>query len=194
MKRIALLFSIVIGLSSFTTLHTDHYTVDKKKSKIAWTGSKLAEKHTGGIFLKEGTFSINHGKIVKANFTMDMNTITCSDIENKEWNEKLVSHLKNEDFFDVEKHPTSSFQLVRATQISDFGYEVLGTLTIKGITKPITTKIEIHQKDDFKIVVGELIFDRTNYDIKYGSGKFYEDLGDRMIHDKVSIQFELLAQ
>ena len=92
----------VICLFSFTT-HTNNVKANKANSTVIWTGSKPTGFHTGNVTLKEGYLSFDHGRLVGGNFTIDMKTITCTDLEPEKGGNKLVNHLNNEDFFDVEK-------------------------------------------------------------------------------------------
>jgi hypothetical protein len=44
------------------------------------------------------------------------------------------------------------------------------------------------------VAIGETEIDRTKYDIRYGSGKFFEDLGDKMIYDTFTVKFKVGAK
>ncbi len=71
-------------------------------------------------------------------------------------------------------------------------YTLTGNLTIKGIKKPVSLKAKaIGKKDAVANIVADLEFDRTEFDIRYGSGKFFTDLGDKMISDKVQVKVNL---
>jgi polyisoprenoid-binding protein YceI len=60
------------------------------------------------------------------------------------------AHLKSADFFDAEKFPTLSFESSRFVKVGSNEYEVLGNLTLKGITKEIRLKAEFGGiMDDF---------------------------------------------
>ncbi|MGA7523595.1 MAG: YceI family protein [Acidobacteriaceae bacterium] len=56
--------------------------------------------------------------------------------------EKLDAHLKNEDFFDVEKFPTMTFKSTNIQSVGDQDYEVTGDLTIHGLTKSVTLNVD----------------------------------------------------
>ena len=55
--------------------------------------------------------------------------------------DKLDAHLKNEDFFDVEKFPTLTFKSTSIRSTGDHDYEVTGDLTIRGVTKSVTLSV-----------------------------------------------------
>ena len=84
MKKLVLLLTITIGLFSFKSAHTDHFNIDTKKSNVKWVGSKITgSSHEGNISISEGNISVNHGNMVKAEFVVDMSTISCTDLEGK---------------------------------------------------------------------------------------------------------------
>lgn len=192
MKKIAFLFALAIGLSSFTTLHTDHFKIDTKKSNVKWVGSKITgSSHEGNISITEGTISVNHGNMVNADFVVDLNTITCTDL-GTEKAAYLVEHLKDEDFFDVKNHPQARLKLSKAFKTTN-GYNIIANLTIKEKTHPVVFDIKWEQRGTTAIVSGVLTFDRTKYDITYGSGSFFDDLGDKAINDEVTLEFQIMA-
>ena len=192
MKRLFGICIVLISLSSMTLKHQDHYSVDNKKSKITWTGEKVTGKHTGNISISKGIISIDHGNIAAASFEVDMNTITNDDIESEKYNKKLVDHLNSADFFDIEKYPVASFKMLKATQTTK-AHIVKGELTIKDKVHPVTATLNLEQNETGLVVRGEMVFDRTKFGIVYKSGNFFESLGDKMIHDEVKLQFEIIA-
>ena len=194
MKHFTLLITLFLGayLTSFS--HTDTLKTDIKKSNLKWVGSKISgSHHSGNISFKEGIIAINHGTLVYANFIVDMNSITCTDITNQKKAGYLVEHLKNEDFFDVTNHPQALLSLIRATN-TDNGSNILAQLTIKGISKPVTFDANIQQRGNSVLISGKLNFDRTKYEIKYGSGSFFDDLGDKAINDEIELEFRIIAE
>lgn len=169
------------------------YKVDVAGSSIKWTAYKVTGKHFGKISLKSGSLEVSGKKLSKASFEADMTTLTVEDISG-EWADKLKGHLMSDDFFSVEKHKTAKFVSTKiVSNGKPNGFSITGDLTIKGITKPITfdatTKIE-----GGKVVGTSAIkVDRTNYDIKYGSGKFFQGLGDKAIYDEFDLEVSLVA-
>lgn len=162
----------------------------KADQVIKWEGYKPAGKHDGTIAIKEGKISVKDGKVESGNFVFDMATITVLDIPaDDEYNEKLRSHLMNDHFFDVEKNPTASFAISKVE-----GSNVTGDLTIKGITKPVTFVMEVAKAgENVKITAPDIQIDRTDFDIKYKSKKFFENLKDKFIDDNFKISFEVEA-
>lgn len=192
MKKIAFLITLAIGFSSFTGVHTDHFKVDTQKSSIKWIGSKITgSSHEGNISIKEGSISVNHSNMVNAEFVVDLSTITCTDL-GKEKADYLVGHLKNEDFFDVENHPYAYLKLAKGSK-TESGYNIIANLTIKKKTHPVVFDLKWTERGTHAIISGVLKFDRTKYDITYGSGSFFDDLGDKAINDEIVLEFEIMA-
>jgi polyisoprenoid-binding protein YceI len=167
--------------------------VNPAKSELTWVGKKVTGEHTGKIALKEGTITMDGAKLTGGKFVADLNSITCTDLTDKEYNDKLIGHLKSDDFFSVAKHPNATFVVTKATPKSAGVYDVTGDLTIKGITKPATFPVTVKTTAAGTEATGKLVVDRSKYDIKYNSKSFFENLGDKMINDDFTIDVKLVA-
>ena len=108
-------------------------------------------------------------------------------------NDKLVGHLKSDDFFGVETHPTATFVLKSAEKKSGNEYTVKGDLTIKGITKSIEFPATVKVSGNTLEASAEVVIDRSKFDVKYGSGSFFDGLGDKMIYDDFTLDISLVA-
>lgn len=154
-----------------------------QKSQLKWTGKKVTGEHWGYIQLKSGEIELKDGRINSGTFIINMATLTCEDLEPGEWHDKLVGHLKSEDFFNVANYKEAILEITNSTPFKNDKAKVNGKLTIKGITHPISfDAVKTDNGYAAKVVV-----DRTKYDIKYGSGKFFEGLGDKMIYDEFTL-------
>ncbi len=167
--------------------------VNTAKSEMTWLGKKVAGEHTGKISLKEGTLILDGTKLTGGKFVADLNSMTCTDIADKEYNGKLIGHLKSDDFFGVEKHPTATFVVTKVASKGAGVYDVTGNLTIKGITKPATFPATVKATATGAEATGKLVVDRSKYDIKYNSKSFFDNLGDKMINDDFTIDVKLVA-
>ena len=172
--------------------HIERVRVDNQKSTIKWIGSKIAESHEGLISIQNGVLLIDHGTLVGGDITIDMSSIQTTDMSDK-YNKKLDSHLKNEDFFDVEKHPISSIKITKATKKEANNYQIVADLTIKGITHSITFDAEVNIRKIAFFAKAKIKIDRTKWDIKYNSGNFFKDLGDKVILDEIEFEINLLS-
>jgi polyisoprenoid-binding protein YceI len=186
LKTLAVLLTIAF---STTALTAQTKPVSAAKSTIKWVGKKVTGQHEGTIKLKDGAFFMKDGKIVRGKFNVDMTSIEVTDLKAGEGKEKLEGHLKADDFFGSEKFATASMNFKTITPKPNNVYTVVADLTIKGITKPVT--FDLNVKDN--TATAKVVVDRTKYDIKYGSGSFFDNLGDKAISDNfdltVSLQF-----
>lgn len=185
LKLSVLVAIIAISSASFA----QDLTVNAAKSSLKWTGKKVTGEHTGFINLKEGKFTVKSNKITSGTFVIDMTTITNTDLTDAEWNQKLVGHLKSDDFFGVEKFPTSTLVITESTPFKNGESTAKGKLTIKGITNPVSFVV----KQDGKTYSSTLIVDRSLYDVRYGSGKFFENLGDKTIYDEFTLEVKIVV-
>ena len=194
MKKIFLsaVLSIFTLFAFSNSPHIDRVRVDNQKSTIKWIGSKIAESHEGLISIQNGVLLINHGTLVGGDITIDMSSIQTTDMSDK-YNKKLDSHLKNEDFFDVEKHPISVLKITKATKTEANNYQIVADLTIKGITHSITFDAEVNIRKVAFFAKAKIKIDRTKWGIKYNSGNFFKDLGDKVILDEIEFEINLLS-
>ena len=185
MKKLTLLaVALVMSLGVFA----QDVTFSAEKSQLKWTGKKVVGEHWGYINLKSGAITLKDNKITTGKFVIDMASITVKDLEAGEWNDKLVGHLKNDDFFAVDKFKEAVLVITESSVFKGKESTVTGKLTIKDQTHPITFKA-IQTADGY---TAKIAVDRTKYDIKYGSGKFFSSLGDNMIEDEFILDVKLV--
>jgi polyisoprenoid-binding protein YceI len=169
------------------------FKVDVSASTVKWTGYKVTGKHFGKVKIKSGSLEMSKTKLVKAAFEMDMSSLTVEDIEGK-MADNLKGHLMSDDFFSVEKNPTASFTSTKITAKDKAGnFSITGNLVIKGISKPITFDANVKPEAGKVMGMAKIKVDRTNYDIKFRSGKFFTDLGDKAIYDDFELEINLVA-
>ncbi|MEN2401533.1 YceI family protein [Flavobacterium sp. MC2016-06] len=160
--------------------------IDVKASTIKWVGKKVTGEHSGTVNFKDGAVVLKGKKLVGGSFTVDMTSVTSTDLTG-EYQGKLNGHLKADDFFGTDKFPTAKLVIKTIGEKSANVYTATADLTIKGITKPVTFDITVAGNTAttaFKV-------DRTKYDIKYGSGSFFEGLGDKTISDEFELTVAL---
>ncbi|MBS1516505.1 MAG: YceI family protein [Bacteroidetes bacterium] len=165
--------------------------ISKSDSRLEWTAEKVTGKHNGTVDITGGELFIDKNKITGGNFNIDFSTIKVLDIEDSESNAKLTNHLKSDDFFSVEKYPLGNFDITGLKNVSGNKYEITGNMTIKGIKKQITFPAEIEITDGKISAKADFNIDRTLWDIKFRSGKFFENLGDKLISDEFNIKLNI---
>lgn len=176
-------------LGSVTAFAQQKLTADAGKTTLNWLGEKVTGQHTGTIILKDGWINWNDNKIVSGEFTIDMTTIRDAD-----GSERLEGHLKSDDFFGIDKYPASKLVITGSDSFEKGTATVKGTLTIKGITHPIEFKATKMNKEDGTWFFANIVVDRTKYNIRYGSGSFFDNLGDKVIYDEFKLKVNLLVK
>ena len=188
MKRLLLLF-ILTGLFFLNSEAQEKYTADTEKSQLQWLGEKVTGQHTGTIRLQSGWLTWKDNQIVSGEFNIDM-----ASLEDSEDNTKLEGHLKSDDFFGVAKFPTSKLVISGSTPFEKGTATAKGTLTIKNITKPVEFKAAMQKKDEGLWFFTNIIVDRSQYDVRFGSGSFFDNLGDKTIYDEFKLKISLLVK
>ncbi|MFC3417399.1 YceI family protein [Algoriphagus hitonicola] len=192
MKIIAALIFIASTIFPIWELATPA-TVIISESQVRWEASKVTGNHWGYVPIKNAELDYSDEKITGGTFDMDMVNLTVEDLTDPKSNGNLTNHLKSDDFFSVEKFNTSTFEITEAKTSNGTDYTISGVLTIKGISHPASFPAKVTVAGTTITAVGALTFDRTDYDIKFRSGNFFENLGDQMIYDEVKLDVKLVA-
>ncbi len=175
------------------------YEVDTKTTELRWVGKKVTGQHNGTIRAKSGQILVKDGAVTGGNVVIDMPSIAVSDLTGDS-NGKLTGHLKSDDFFSVDKHPTAEYVITGVRPIlnaKEGGSNsiVSGNLTIKGATHPLEFEAAIQMQGDTATAKASGVkIDRTLYNIRYGSGKFFENLGNKAIEDTFTLDFDIAAK
>ena len=189
MKAFLLSSLVLFNTSAFSQQHV----FSSSDSKITWEGTKvIGGGHQGTLDMKTGFIEFKDKKPVKAQVIVNMLSIKNTDLEDPKWNKKLVGHLNSDDFFSTSKHPEAKILVTSFQQKQKGHFDLNGTLTIKGISKPVQFSGQMIEKNNVvSTFTATLEIDRTEFNVRYGSGKFFEDLGDKMISDTIKIDVEL---
>ena len=158
-------------------------TLNTLESSLKWEGKKITGSgHNGSLTFLDSEVKLEDGNIKSGVFTVDMTTLTCDDLTANQGKAKLEGHLKSDDFFSVEK-----FNKATLTILSVENSNATGVLTIKDISHPIEFKLT-KNKDTYS---ADLVFDRSKYNVKYASGNFFKNLGDKLILDEIELTAQL---
>jgi len=189
----ALILTVAFVGMSFTVVNVETYRVDTAQSQLTWKAYKVTGEHQGTINLKSGNLQFQDGKLTGGSFIIDMTSINNTDMEGK-MKAKLEGHLKSADFFDVENHPTASFVITKAISRGTPGdYKIVGNLTIKNNTKEIKFLAKVNEEGEKLVADADITVDRADFDVRYGSGSFFDNLGDRTIYDEFDVHVKLVA-
>lgn len=164
LTNISLNMLVVLVFLAFPSLIMANTPIDIQKSQIEWLGKKVTGQHDGTLKLESGQVEI-----------------------------------QDDDFFGVDKYPRAVFEISKAMPLKKVtaeapNYEISGDLTIKGITHVVQFQARVDIQKQQSRARGDIIVDRTLYGIKYKSGKFFEDIGDRAIYDDFTISFDVMTQ
>lgn len=186
MKMKKTLFTLITFFVTQITFAQEK-NIDVNSSTIKWTGKEITTKtHYGLLKFKNGRLNVKDGVINGGSFVVDMASLENQDLSggSKDYLEK---HLRSEDFFGVEQHPTASLTIKSAKKAKEGHQKVNGTLTIKGITHPISFDMIITDEG----ATANLVFDRSKYQVKFRSSTFFDDLGDKLIYDDIELKVNL---
>lgn len=169
------------------------FRVDNQKSKLVWVGKKVTGEHSGTVPFSNGTLIWANNRLKGGSFEINVKELTVTDITDASYNTKLVEHLKNDDFFAVDKFPKASFSISSVTPKGGDSYEILGKLTIKGITHEVKFPAEVKAEKGQLTAKANIPVDRTKYNIKFRSTNFFENLGDKAIDNDFRLDVNLVA-
>ncbi|MFN0032891.1 MAG: YceI family protein [Flavobacteriales bacterium] len=169
------------------------YMVTPGKSKVVWRGEKATGKtHKGTIDVKEGKIELSNSVLQGGSISLDMTTLKVTD-EDAGTTSKLEQHLKSADFFDVAKHSTAKFEITKVSAVNYNTFTAEGNLSIKGISKKATANIVMNAQEGYTTFGGSISFDRAEFDVRFGSDNFFQNLGDDLIKDQIVLTFDLVA-
>ena len=169
-------------------------------STVAWRGFKtyVQSEHLGTVNVQEGAFEVADGKLVGGTITIDMNSITCTDLEDEGKRGYLEGHLKSQDFFFVDSFPTAVFEIVEVLDPSEATKysTVTGNLTLRGTTNSITFPADVVVGEEgVKFMAPTFSIDRTLWGAKFHdrddatiAGSLKDDLIDHSIELTIKVK------
>jgi polyisoprenoid-binding protein YceI len=183
MKNLFFFFLTILSVSVFA----QSKAVNVAASGIEWKGYKVTGSHAGTMKIKSGSLAFTTDKLTGGSFEIDMASLAVTDIQGK-MAENLAGHLKADDFFGTAKFPTAKLMIKKVASRGKVGeYKVTADLTIKGITK----EIRFDANAAAGMATAAIKIDRTDFDVKYNSGSFFDNLGDKTIYDEFDVNVKL---
>lgn len=173
-----------------------NFIFDATQSSVKWTGSKkiiVDYFDSGNINIKSGNINFTDGSIFAGEIVFDMNSITTATTGKGDGQDNLTRHLKSADFFEVETYPEARYVVNSSTKNSN-GYVLSGDLTLKGKTNPVSVNIKTATESGNVILVGIAEVNRAQFDVKFGSESFFDNLGDNVINDIFTLEFNIVAR
>jgi polyisoprenoid-binding protein YceI len=171
------------------------FNVKPADSKITWEGKKkIGDAHHGELTVKSGKLIVAGGKLTGGDFEVDMTSLKVSDLQDEGMNKKLTGHLRSDDFFSVDKHPTAMLMITKVAPGKDGKTQITGDLSIKGKKESVTFPADVQVTKDQVTAKAVIAIDRTKYDVRYNSGKYFPNLGDKIINDEFLVNVDLTAK
>ena len=177
------------GTAAVPAAATGTWNVDKAHSEIGFQVRHFVSKVRGGFTDFTGAIRIDAGKPEASSVEF---TIKVASIDTNE--PKRDAHLKSPDFFDAEKFPEIRFVSKKVVKKSDTSYDVVGDLTMRGVTKEVTLPVTFNgivndpwglERAGFETAI---TLNRQDYGIKYNK---VLDQGGVMLGDDVAVTISL---
>lgn len=174
------------------------YVVDTERSLIEWTGRNPGTTHYGNLPLAKGELRVEDG-VLSGSFEMDIRSIKNLSLQGDELQPVLIAHLLSDDFFFAERFPIVRFQLDAGRQLPNVtmtapNYLLEGTLSMRGATGKLQFPATVNVLSDGNVVAeAHFDIDRTQWNIIYGSSRFFEHLGMHLVFDLISLQVRIAA-
>lgn len=179
--------------------NAEAYKLQPQLSTLGWEGKAVTHGHNGTMQFSDGELLVKGNALVGGTVTVDMKTLKATDITDTENHAKFVGHMSGDDFFGVEKNPTSVFKIVSVTPIKGAAKDadnatIAGDMTIKGVTQRISFPAKVGVKDGVAAASGKATIDRTKFGLKYGSKSFFDSIGDKAINDDFTLSFNVIGK
>jgi len=176
------------------------HEIDTAKSLVAWTGRNINGSHTGTIRVSSGWLDVLPCNAATGEFNLDMDSIADADLSDTALNRMLIAHLKSDDFFDTALFPTATFHLRHVVfnphaRPGSINADIDGALTLKGVTEDLGFPAVIEALPGGALSAeAHFDIDRTRWNVLYGSGKFYANLGKHLVHDVISLGVQIFSR
>lgn len=175
------------------------YAVQPQLSTLGWEGKAVTHGHNGTISFTSGELLVKGNALVGGTVNVDMKSLQATDIKDADSQKKFVGHMTSDDFFGVEKFPTSTFKITSVAPIKGAAKDadnatITGEMTIKGVMQTISFPAKVGVKDGVAAASGKVKIDRTKFGLKYGSKSFFDSIGDKAINDDFDLTFNVIAK
>jgi rhodanese-related sulfurtransferase/polyisoprenoid-binding protein YceI len=174
--------------------------IDLEQSKVEWVGRNLLNKHYGEIGIKTGKLHFVRGELGSGDFTLDMRAIVCHDLSGDPLHDVLIAHLQSDDFFDVQLYPEARFAITSTEPVPTAtagapNLKVCGELTLKNVVRPVEFLTTTGMTPEGKAAAqASVAIDRTLWEVLYGSGKYFRNLGGHLVNDMIDLQLRIVTR
>ena len=169
---------------------TGSYTIDPSHSRIGFVARHAMVTKVRGSFNDfEGVASLDADDPAESTVRL---TIQAASIDTR--NADRDGHLRSNDFFDMETHPTITFTSTAVEVVGGDTFRVVGDLTIKGVTKPVTVDFEytgaaVDPFGNNRVgLEGSTTVNRKDWGVNWNAAL---EAGGVLVSDKVTLEFEI---
>ena len=181
-----------MSTTTVPTTTTGAYTIDPTHSRIGFVARHAMVTKVRGSFNEfEGTGHFDAEDPSKSKAQL---TIKAASIDTR--NADRDAHLRSNEFFDMAQYPEITFDSTAVEAVDAETFRVIGDLTIKGVTKPVTVDFEYtgtavdpygNQRIGFE---GSTTVNRKDYGVSWNAAL---ETGGVLVGEKVTLEFEVSA-
>ena len=137
MRRLLLALMFTLSTTSFAA----EYTFDKVHTQITFSASHLGFSTSTGAFVDfDGHFIFDENDFSQSSVEVVIKTKSI-DLNDKTWNQ----HMQGEKWFFAKRYPTMTFKSTSVKKTGEKTMDVIGELTLKGVTKPATLNVTFNK-------------------------------------------------
>lgn len=179
---------------------TGRFEIDLDESRLEWLGRNLLNKHWGTAPIRAGHLEIRGDLVTGGEFVIDLTELKCSDLQDSDLHDVLIGHLQSDDFFDTALHPEAIYRITGSHPIEDAApglpnLRIQGELTLKGVTSPLTLDAAAGlTPDSLPAAQATFALDRTQWNVIYGSARFFKRLGGHLVNDLIEFQARIVTK
>lgn len=168
------------------------------EGEVTWAGTNTLKKtgHQGIIKVESGEILVNQGQILRGKVTLDMNSISVTDIKDPGERRDLESHLKDADFFETNTYPKAEYVIaeVLPSTMPNFNWVLSGYLSMRDKTNPVNIPVKVTLDGDvLRAESPTFPINRTQWGVNFKSG-ILGTTKDKMIDDTVPISLKVVAK
>jgi polyisoprenoid-binding protein YceI len=185
-----LISALAVAGASESHAEVVEYIIDPDHSQVMFKVKHMGISTVTGRFDDfEGTYGFDEEDLSKSNVETVIRTTSINTNKTKR-----DDHLKSPDFLDVEKNPTIIFKSKEIKNVNGEDFEIVGDLTINGVTKEVVLDAEYGGKatdpmgNERSAFTAETTIDRKDYDITWNKTL---DAGGVVVGDDVKIVLEV---
>lgn len=177
---------------------TGRRDLDLAECRAQWLGRNLLNSHWGGLGLVRGHLDCTPEGLGGGEIVFDMNDLTCDDLAGKPYHDQLIDHLRNDDFFDSGRFPEARYSVTGGRFLPGVppgapNLEVRGVLSLKDVSARLDTVLAAGIGPDGRVgAQGTVAFDRTSWNVMYGSGRYFENLAGHLVNDEIEVRLRLV--